>query len=163
MKSLLLLAFTLLQSSCSAAETSSQKTVERKARISAHGLPLKTLVFSNGVRLEVEMAATPSSRTKGLMNRDSLGKNKGMLFKFDRAHILSFWMKNTYIPLEIGYFTDEKKLVNTLVMKPQSRGPLQSQDLQSYQSLSPCVYALEVNPGWFSKNNIKAGSTFRTL
>ena len=130
------------------------------AKVSAKSIE-KTLVFENKVTLKVEMAQTLEERQKGLMHRTSLRKDRGMLFVFERPHFLSFWMKNTYIPLEIGFFDKGRTLVNIEAMVPQARGPIAKQNLKSYQSTKPCIYGLEVNPGWFKKNNIIPGAKFK--
>lgn len=123
-------------------------------------LEKKSIHFSNGKSLSVEVAQSSSDRQKGLMGRTELKENTGMLFVFKRPQQLSFWMKNTYIPLSIGYF-DKNKVLKKLYhnMKPQKMLEL-NQDLTNYPSQCKCQYALEVNIGWFKKNNIKPGMTF---
>ena len=117
------------------------------------------VVFSNGKKLTVEIADDHEKRTQGLMYRTSLGENEGMLFIFDFAQNLSFWTKNTYVPLSIGYFDKDKKLQETYEMKPQSMME-KVQDVTSYPSHCRCLYALEVNKGWFKKNKIKKADSF---
>ena len=119
----------------------------------------KKLRFSNGVEIQVEVAESYTDRMQGLMHRTSLDENQGMLFDFKRPQILSFWMKNTYIPLSIGYFDKNKKLKEIYQMKAQAM-MARDQDLRSYPSRCRCVYALEVNQGWFKKNKIKPEMTF---
>lgn len=110
--------------------------------------------------LEVEIADTEQARTCGLMNRETLEEGKGMLFIFDRPAPLSFWMKNTTIPLSIGYFDENRKLLNTADMKPSTKGQV---DFPVYPSAGPARYALEVPQGWFNKNNIEKGMKFSFL
>lgn len=124
-------------------------------------LEKKLLTFSNGIQLTVEMADTFRTRQRGLMHRKSLPKNEGMLFVFDRPHILSFWMKNTFIPLSIAFFDKEKKLINIESMEPQKIGPRMQQDLRSYESKKYGLFAVEVNNGWFEKNKIIPGMDFK--
>lgn len=97
--------------------------------------------------LRLEIANTPSTRSVGLMHRTQLGSDEGMLFVFPRPDFLSFWMKNTLIPLSIGYFSEDMRLIETFDMKP-------NQTKEVYNSSKPALYALEVNQGWFSKNKI---------
>lgn len=123
---------------------------------------LTTIEFSNKVKLKVEVANTPAKRNLGLMNRTSLPKDQGMLFVFDRPQKLSFWMRNTYIPLSIGYFDENRVLKEIHQMKPQNMLE-KSQDLRSYPSQCLCQYAIEVNQGWFKKNKIKIGANYREL
>jgi uncharacterized protein len=107
--------------------------------------------------LEVEIADNDFKRSLGLMNRKTLNEGKGMLFVFDQEQPLSFWMKNTLIPLSIGYFGSDKKLYQVLDMKPAS--PLELRP-PSYPSSRPGQYALEVPVGWFKKHKIKPGIAF---
>lgn len=87
----------------------------------------------------------------GLMGRRCLPKNAGMLFDFGSDQPLSFWMKNTYIPLQIAFISS-----SGVVKKISSMTPL---SYRSVRSDEPCRYALEVNDGWFDHNNIKTGDT----
>lgn len=123
-------------------------------------LSSETLIFSNGVTLQVEVAQSFSDRNKGLMGRASLDKDSGMLFVFEQPQHLSFWMKDTYIPLTIGYFDENRVLKETHDLEAQN--PMERhQDLRSYPGACLCQYAIEVNRGWFKKNNIKAGASFK--
>lgn len=120
----------------------------------------QTLIFSNGAKLSVEFARTDKERNRGLMHRTKLPKDSGMLFIFPTEKTLSFWMKDTYINLDIGFFNKEKILTEVQSMRAQSLGPTLSQNLQSYQSGQPCLYAIEVNQGWFKDHGIKVGDSF---
>lgn len=107
--------------------------------------------------ITVEVADTIESRRQGLMYRRSLPENQGMLFVFPTQRPLSFWMKNTWIPLSIGFFDSQRKLLNILDMQPES---LLVKNPKSYVSHGPAQYALEMNKGWFAKNKITPGMTF---
>lgn len=107
-------------------------------------------------KLIVEIAKSDDERAQGLMFRKFLPDNYGMLFIFEYEKELSFWMKNTYIPLSIGFLDKNKVVVDIQDMKPMSTGS-NKQDLVSYRSKKPAQYALEVNQGWFKKNKIKIG------
>ena len=104
--------------------------------------------------LKVRLAITPAQQRQGLMNVQGmpptkLPENEGMLFIYRREEILSFWMKNTTLPLSIA-FIDKKGIITEIRdMKPMG--------LDSVRSAKPAQYALEVNRGWFTKNNIKIG------
>lgn len=119
-------------------------------------LPMADLSFTSGGKLKIEVARTFSERYQGLMNRTSMPENNGMLFVFDRPQKLSFWMKNTYIPLSVAYLDKNKVIKEMYDMKPQSMME-KTQDLTSYPSKCECQYALEVNQGWFKKNKVKVG------
>ncbi|EMY68141.1 DUF192 domain-containing protein [Leptospira vanthielii] len=97
--------------------------------------------------LKLEIANTPSKRATGLMYRTKLGEDEGMLFVFPRPDFLSFWMKNTLIPLSIGYFSEDMRLLESFDMKP-------NQTEEVYNARKPAMYALEVNQGWFAKHKI---------
>lgn len=103
----------------------------------------------NGIELKVELAQSWEQRQRGLMFRKSLCKNCGMLFVFSSESISSMWMKNTLVPLDVAYI--DKNGVVTDIM------PMQPEDLTSITSSKPVLYALEMNQGWFAKNNVKVG------
>lgn len=125
------------------------------------GLILHTADIELGGKiLTVEIADTEESRTQGLMNRYHLSQNKGMLFIFDEPQILTFWMKNTKIPLSIAFFDEKKKLINLIDMPPTSPYAI---TYPSYQSKKKALYALEVNQGWFKENGIQSSMKFSFL
>jgi uncharacterized membrane protein (UPF0127 family) len=114
----------------------------------------KIFLFSESgkkVGLNVEVAKTSAVREKGLMFRTSLGESEGMLFVFDKEEKLNFWMKNTYIPLDIAYINKHGVINEIYYMAPLDISKI-------YSSVNPAKYALEVNAGWFNKNKIKIGS-----
>lgn len=123
-------------------------------------LPQKTIVFDNGITLKVEMALTSEQKARGLMERTSLAQGAGMLFNFEPPQVLSFWMKNTLIPLSIGFFRANKTLIETFDMEP-SHGPVREELLPRYMSSESAQYAIEVPKGWFAKNKIRSGMKFR--
>jgi len=110
--------------------------------------------------LHVEIADTPETRAKGLMGRKTLPPNTGMLFVFDTPQRLSFWMKDTPIPLSIAFFDEERKLIETLDMEVS---PDQKQPTPSYWSSEPALYALEVSKDWFREKGIEPGEEFSFL
>jgi hypothetical protein len=101
-----------------------------------------------GHTLTVELARTPEEREKGLMFRRSLGPEQGMLFIFQEPATHSFWMKNTFIPLDVGYFDAEGFLIEVHSMEPEN-------EVKTYTSSEPALYALEVNQGWFREKGLK--------
>lgn len=102
-----------------------------------------------GERLHVEIAKTPAQRQRGLMFRKSMPMNHGMLFIFPYDQQLSFWMKNTDIPLAIAYISSSGTIKEIYHMKPHS--------LEAIQSIHAVRYALEVNDGLFAKLGVKPG------
>ncbi len=104
-------------------------------------------------KIKVEVVRTDEEKAKGLMFREKLGKKEGMLFVFEREETLSFWMKNTRIPLSIAFIARDGKIVDIQDMEPF--------DLKSHVSARPARYALEVNQGWFKKNGVEVGDFVR--
>ncbi|MCB1159396.1 MAG: DUF192 domain-containing protein [Leptospiraceae bacterium] len=104
-----------------------------------------------GKRLRVEIAASPEARQTGLMFRETMEENTGMLFIFPTEEYRTFWMKNTYLPLSIAYFGKDRILFETMDMRP-----LQTNEV--YPSSGKAMYALEVNQGWYDRNGIKKGA-----
>jgi uncharacterized protein len=90
------------------------------------------------------------TRSDGLMMRNKMAANQGMLFVFERPESHCFWMRNTLLPLSIAFIDDHGVIVNIADMKPQSD--------DSHCSKKPVRYALEMNQGWFSSKGIKADS-----
>lgn len=122
----------------------------------AHGADLPTAQITIGThKLTAEIAATPEQRATGLMNRFSLKPDHGMLFVFERAEPLAFWMKNTYIPLSIAYIAPDGRIVNIEDMRPQSE--------ESHWSKGPAQYALEMRKGWFAERGIGPGAVVKGL
>lgn len=112
----------------------------------------KIFILNNTVKsaVTVEIADTQPEREKGLMFRYSVPPDNGMLFVFEHEQNLSFWMKNTFIPLDIAYISS-KGIINEIYrMEPLDYSVV-------YPSKKPAKYALEVNAGWFKKNGIKTG------
>jgi len=103
--------------------------------------------------LRVEIAKTPLDHMQGLMGRKHLPKNSGMLFDFGKPGPRSFWMANTYIPLQIAFLDENGRVGQINSMAPLSTRPIYSKN--SYR------YALEVNDGWFDRNGIKVDSVIQ--
>lgn len=116
----------------------------------------KKIVIKNIV-LAVEIAETPVQHQQGLMFRERLLPGSGMLFVFPNEEYRSFWMKNTYIDLSIGYFDKHRRLIEVLDMKGST---IMQKHFPSYPSSKPAQYALEVPMGWFKQQGIKNGEVF---
>ncbi len=115
-------------------------------------LSLSSYDGSQKVTVLVEIADTPKERDRGLMDRDALEEGKGMLFVFKEPEMLSFWMKNTRIPLEILYFDQQGEFVNVASMVPCTADPC-----PRYEAAALSQYALEVNPGFRETHKIGVG------
>jgi len=119
------------------------------------GKQIITIVSLDGtseVSVNVELAITPEEQQQGLMGRTHLSDDTGMLFVFDQDQPLSFWMKNTLIPLQILYFAGDGTFVNVLDMEPCEEDPC-----EQYRSAALAMYALEVNPGFREKHGVGVG------
>lgn len=114
-------------------------------------LQLPRVTLSAGMHLiNAQLAATPEQRTIGLMFRQEMPANEGMLFVFEQPAGQCFWMKNTLLPLTAAFVADDGTIVNLADMKPQT--------LDSHCSTQPVRYVLEMNKGWFAKRGLKSGS-----
>ena len=102
-----------------------------------------------GVEVTAEIADNQDLRAQGLMNRDSLATNHGMLFVYGTSEVRSFWMRNTRIPLDIAFIDANGVIINIEQMEPQSD--------QNYFSQGPMMYALEMELGWFEANEVGPG------
>ena len=101
----------------------------------------------------VEIADNSQERTRGLMFRENMDWNKGMFFVFDTERELSFWMKDTLIPLDMLFIDDDFKIIDIKESVP----PCLEDKCPKYASESPAKYVLEVNAGFTLENNIKTG------
>lgn len=107
---------------------------------------------SSGVSYTVaaEVADTPEKMSYGLMNRQSLGENNGMLFVYDEEQSVSFWMKDTYVSLDIIFMNSQKEIIyiekNTT---PLSTASITPDD--------PVMYVLEVNAGYSDEKGLSVG------
>lgn len=111
--------------------------------------------------LTVEVADTEEKITRGLMYRkEPLKDDAGMIFIFSNERMRTFWMKNTFIPLSIGFFDQAKKLVHFTQMQAV-RSEMETP--KTYSSKKPAMYVLEVAPGWFERKKIKRGALLQLL
>ena len=130
--------------------------MNRTFRVCAIGLALVSLsacasgaakddnwVQLKGKRFVVEVADDESERARGLMFRDAMAADHGMLFVHDSEDVQAYWMKNTMIPLDIMYFDRERKLVSVAHAPPCSLGD----KCPPFASEGPALYVLELNAG----------------
>jgi uncharacterized membrane protein (UPF0127 family) len=111
-------------------------------------LPLVSITIGKQP-LEVEYAYTFEQRAKGLMFRKTLCNQCGMLFKFSGVKKASMWMQNTFLALDVAFITSDGVITDIKAMQPH--------DLTSVGASQAVLYALEMNQGWFAKNDIKVG------
>ncbi len=131
--------FALLLASC---------TIPAVAQEAQTNLP--RIKLSVGMHLiDAQVAQTPGQREVGLMFREQMPQNEGMLFVFEQPSEQCFWMRNTLISLTAAFIADDGTLVNLEDMKPKT--------LDSHCSTKPVRYVLEMNQGWFARKGIKPG------
>ena len=106
-----------------------------------------------GKNFKVEIADTAEKQALGLMFRDSMADDEGMIFVFPNEAPRSFWMKNTRIPLDIMYFDKNLKMVSISADTP----PCRVSRCPSYPSTGPAMYVLELNAGKASELGVKPG------
>jgi uncharacterized membrane protein (UPF0127 family) len=111
-------------------------------------LPTVELLLG-GTTITVEVAATAESRRQGLMNREELARDRGMLFVFPESDYRSFWMKDTSIPLSLAYIREDGVITGIHDLEPFS--------LESVDSRAEVKYALELNRGTFERLGVGAG------
>ena len=103
------------------------------------------------VRVRVEIANDEEEMARGLMGRTALAEDAGMLFVYPEERELSFWMKDTLIPLSIAFMDSEGRIVDLQDMKALDEDP------PHYVSAEPARYALEVNEGFFDEEGVEVG------
>ena len=113
--------------------------------------PLPTVTLQIGLYLiKAEVASSYASRMQGLMFRERMAPNEGMLFVFPSSEGLCMWMKNTLLPLSVAFIDEGGTILNIEDMKPRTE--------DSHCSAKPARYALEMNQGWFKSKKIGPGA-----
>jgi uncharacterized membrane protein (UPF0127 family) len=103
-------------------------------------------------KISAYIADDDPKRERGLMFVKHLDENSGMLFVFEETRPLGFWMKNTVIPLSIGFFDAKARLDD--IQEMAVADSIMVERPPSYQSRAPALYALEMNTGWYSRAKI---------
>lgn len=117
-------------------------------------MPMVTFHAVNGdVPVIVEIADSPDEWAHGLMFRESLAENEGMLFIFPGEKERVFWMKNTRIPLDIIFVSADNKVVNVVIALPCIADPC-----PTYSSNVPAKYVVETNAGFAARNGVIEGT-----
>ena len=113
--------------------------------------PLPAVQLQSGMFLiKAEVASNYSTRMQGLMMREKMGTNEGMVFVFPGEDQQCMWMKNTLLPLSVAFIDQGGVILNIEDMQPKTEN--------SHCSVKPARYALEMNQGWFKSKNIKPGT-----
>jgi uncharacterized membrane protein (UPF0127 family) len=106
-------------------------------------------------RIEAEVAANDQNRQLGLMNRQAMPPQHGMLFVFPQKNTHCMWMRNTLLPLSVAFMDEDGVIINIEDMKPQTE--------DNHCARVPARYALEMNLGWFAQRGIKAGAKLKGI
>lgn len=116
--------------------------------------------IQNDTKITLEIAKTPQQRERGLMYRTSMPQNQGMIFLFDQPQMLSFWMKNTLIPLDM-VFLNQNKVVSIIENAPPC--PKETLRCPSYNSGELADKVIELNAGIVKKIGIVRGTTLTII
>jgi uncharacterized membrane protein (UPF0127 family) len=131
-------------------------TVPASAQNAPQSVTFGKTQLSAGMHLiKAEVAIADAERQQGLMFRETMDKNAGMVFVFDQPTTQCMWMKNTLLPLSVAFIDAQGKIVNIEDMQPQT--------LDTHCSDKAVKYALEMNLGWFKEKRIKPGSKINGL
>jgi len=123
----------------------------------ATAAPLDTAplcVVPDGTRLVLELALTDNEKATGLMFRDKLAADHGMLFVFDRDDILAFWMKNTLIPVDIVWFDATGRVADVHA----DAQPCHADPCPKFSNKQPARAVLLVNAGYAAGHGLKPGA-----
>lgn len=101
--------------------------------------------------VQMQIAALPEEQQKGLMFRTTMGEDEGMLFVFTAGQQQGFWMRNTILPLDIGYIDPTGELKEIYPMYPHDERPVSSRSRN-------IQFCLEMNQGWFARSGVKPGA-----
>ncbi len=127
---------------------------EEKAVVEPAGPRDKDTYFSiaiGGARIKAQLAVKDSEMKRGLMYRESMGSDRGMLFVYEQEGQIGFWMRNTFIPLDIGFFDADGVLREIRRMYPHDETSVRSKD-------GNIQFALETNAGWHRENGVGPGA-----
>lgn len=151
MKKYLLLAMVIGLTACQQTQNHAPTTLAAPVPVpvvqTTPSIPFEMINDMAAVRLEI--ADTPTKREHGLMNRTHLPENEGMLFTLDTPSTPCFWMKNTLIPLSVGFLNEQGVLVQVEDMQPNTT--------DIHCAKTPIKYAIEMNQGWFKNHKVPLG------
>ncbi|TVR65336.1 MAG: DUF192 domain-containing protein [Gemmatimonadales bacterium] len=112
-------------------------------------------VIFDGDTVLAEVAATPEAREQGLMFRTEIPDGTGMIFVFDEMGPRQFWMRNTFVALDIAFLDTDHRIVDIQQMEPETD--------ELTESAAPAMFALEVRAGWFEEMGIGEGDRARIV
>ena len=115
------------------------------------------LTLPNGAVIQVELAQTREEHALGLMGRSCLPSNRGMLFVFEQKDLHYFWMKNTFIALDMIWIDPKKRIVYIR----ENVTPCKKDPCPAYGPSIKSLYVLEVNTGIVKRHGLKTGMTLQ--
>ena len=115
-------------------------------------LPIIEIGLGDGAIIQAEVAASQNERERGLMYREELGEDAGMLFVFEKEDKYQFWMKNVNFPLDIIWVNKDMRVVDIQTAMPCTEHCIE------YTPDYPARYVLEVPAGFTAAHNIKTGA-----
>jgi len=147
----LLLALPLLGCRSNGSEGDAQSGPEASETVvpAGPGRDLAWVIFGTDT-VVAEIARTPDQRSQGLKDRDYLAPGAGMIFLFEDEEVRSFWMQDTFIPLDIAYLDANARIIDIQQMEPETT--------RLHTSSGPAMFALEVPQGWFAEMEIAVGA-----
>ena len=132
-------------------------TVTSAPAIPTHAIVIEATATLGSCDFRLEVADTSTERSRGLMEREAIPIDQGMLFVFGFQQELNFWMKNTLIPLDIVFLNDALQVVDVQTMVPEHE--IAPEPLPFYTSAAPAKFAVEVNAGVAAECGISPGLT----
>ena len=133
----------------------SGQAAESGAQVVPRPAPGTAWVIFGTDTVVAEVAGIPEQREKGLMDRDAVPDGTGMLFVFPRMEERSFWMRNTYVPLDIAFFDDSNQVAGIKQMEALDE-TLTDSDIAT-------ALVLEVRQGWFAERGIAEGAAVKVV
>ncbi|HVN76502.1 MAG TPA: DUF192 domain-containing protein [Thermoanaerobaculaceae bacterium] len=127
------------------------------ALAAATATPQPVCVVPDGTTVRLELALTDEERAQGLMFRDTLGADSGMLFIFEADSPVPFWMKNTFIPLDLIWLSSAGEVVDVRAEVQPCKGD----PCPSYEPTRPGRAVLEVNGGFAARHGVRPGAMLR--
>lgn len=147
--------FTLILFSLPLLSAQGQRLIPQNSQVNELIFPSRKIKVGKEL-LTVEIADTEPRQLRGLMFRENLPPNTGMLFIYTEEKHLNFWMKNTRIPLSIAFFNEKRELVEIQAMSVDPEEATDD-DRRRYRSKNRAKYALEMPLGWFDRRGIEVG------
>ena len=144
-------------------ESNSNKNNETKSNDVASVIDQAPKIKIGDVIFEVELAINPTERSRGLSGRNSLEKNSGMLFVFDKDSATQFWMYGMKFSLDLVWISNSCEIVDITYSAEYPENPKSSEGLVLYSSKSPATYTLEINAGEVNLHDINIGGLVEFL